>query len=131
MEDVGRGKNQMFWLVKAIFIIKYTVTISNLRNLKLSTNWATTLDQMSLHPLTQNIHKLEQIMGIVDMICVSIVSTKPSSNVPKWINVFRYLACLQVIAYRLFLVWEPMVYYRQFDICLLFELHSAIKFMTW
>ena len=35
-----------------------------------------------------------------------IVPTISGLNVPKWINAIRYLACLQFIAYLLFLDWE-------------------------
>ena len=45
---------------------------------------------------------------MVDMICVLIVSTIPGLNVPKLLNVFRYLACLQFIPCLLFLASEPM-----------------------
>ena len=45
-------------------------------------------------------------MGIVDKIWVLILST---------INVFRYLACLQLIVYLLYLDWEPMACSQQFE----------------
>ena len=40
-------------------------------------------------------------MGNVNTICVSVVFTIPGLNVPKRINVFRYLACHQFIAHSL------------------------------
>ena len=53
-------------------------------------------------------------MGIiVDTIWVSIVSIIPGLNVPKWLNVFRCLACLHLIVYLLFLDWELIACSRQ------------------
>ena len=41
--------------------------------------------------------------------CAWIASTMSGLNVPKWIIVFRYLVCLQFIAYLLFPAWESML----------------------
>ena len=48
------------------------------------------------------------LIGILDTICMSIVSTIPSLNAPKLINIHRYLYCFQIITYLRFITFEPM-----------------------
>ena len=62
--------------------------------------------------------------------CVSIMSTIPGLNGTKLLNVFRYLACLQFIAYLPAFVLELMFCFRQFDMGLNFVLYRALKIVT-
>ena len=51
-----------------------------------------------------------------------IMSTIPGVNVPKRINVFRYISVLYSIVYLLFLDWESTACSRQFEMGLKFAL---------
>ena len=70
-------------------------------------------------------------MGVVDAIWMFIVSTILGQNSPKWINVFRYLACLLFTVHLLVLVWEHIRLLWTVLHGLNFELHCDLKAATW
>ena len=72
-----------------------------------------------------------QTMRVMDTIWVSIVSTIPGLNVPKWINVFRYFTCLLFTVYLVVLVWEHNRLLWKVLHGLNFELHCDLKAVTW